>query len=85
VDLLSCRFNTYEVRKNAKLPKALGKKIQKRRKISGYTQEELAEKTGLSRAYVGYIEQGRNTPSLEVLQKISKTLNTSMSDLLKIR
>ena len=78
-------FNNEGVRKNAKLPKALGKKIQKQRKHIGFTQEELAEKVGLSRAYVGYIEQGRNTPSLEVLQKIAKALNTSMSEMLKIK
>lgn len=67
------------MRKNAKLPKALGKRIQKRRKEVGLTQEELADKVGVSRAYMGYIEQGRNAPSLEVLEKIAKVLEISMS------
>jgi len=31
----------------------------------GLTQEELAEKVGISRAYMGYIEQGRYSASLE--------------------
>jgi len=69
------------MRKNATLPKALGKRIQKRRKDKGLTQEELAEKIKVSRAYMGFIEQGRNTPSLEVLEKISKVLNIPLSDL----
>lgn len=69
------------MRTNAKLPKSLGKKIQKLRKEAGYTQEQLAEKIGVSRAYMGYIEQGRNTPSLEVLGKISKHLRISLSKL----
>ncbi len=69
------------MRKNAKLPKALGKRIQKLRKSSGFTQEELAEKIGISRAYMGFIEQGRYSASLEVLEKIAKVLRIKMSDL----
>lgn len=47
----------------------------------GYTQEELAAKIRVSRAYMGYIEQGRNSPSLEVLEKIAKNLKMPMSEL----
>jgi len=45
------------------------------------TQEDLAEKVNLSRAYIGYIEQGRNTPSLETLEKIAKALRVKLPDL----
>ncbi len=69
------------MRKNAKLPKALGKRIQKFRKNTELTQEELSEKIGISRAYMGFIEQGRYSPSLEVLEKIAKVLRIRMSDL----
>ena len=68
------------MRKNAKLPRVLGKKIQKRRNQAGLTQEELADKVGISRAYMGYIEQGRNAPSLEVLEKIARVLKTSINN-----
>lgn len=68
------------MRANAKLPKVLGKKIQKRRLEVGYTQEELGDKVGISRAYMGYIEQGRYAPSLEVLEKIAKALKSPISD-----
>lgn len=68
------------MRKNAKLPKVLGKKIQKRRKELDLTQEEVADKVGISRAYMGYIEQGRYAPSLEVLEKVAKALKSSISD-----
>jgi len=67
------------MRKNAKLPKVLGKKIQKKRNERGLTQEELADKVNVSHAYIGYIEQGRNTPSLEVIEKIARVLKTSIS------
>lgn len=69
------------MRKNAKLPKALGKKIQRIRKKANLTQEELAEKVGISRAYMGYIEQGRYSASLEVIEKIAKQLKVKMSEL----
>lgn len=70
------------MRSNAKLPKVLGKRIQKRRKEVGLTQEELGYKVGISRAYMGYIEQGRYAPSLEVLEKIAKQLKIKTSELL---
>ncbi len=69
------------MRKNAKLPKLLGKRIQKIRKKTGMSQEEVAHKIKISRAYMGYIEQGRNAPSLEVLQKIASVLKVKLSDL----
>lgn len=67
------------MRKNAVLPRVLGKKIQKARNEKGMTQEELADKVGISRAYMGYIEQGRNAPSLEVLNKIARILKISIN------
>lgn len=69
------------MRANAKLPKILSKRIQKRRKELGLTQEELADKVDISRAYMGFIEQGRNVPSLEVLERIAKHLKISISQL----
>ncbi len=69
------------MRRNTKLPKALGKMIQRRRKELKLTQEELAEKIGISRAYMGYIEQGRYAPSLEVVEKIARALRLKVSDL----
>ena len=69
------------MRRNAKLPKFLGQRIQRRRKNFGLTQEELAEKVSISRAYMGFLEQGRNAPSLELLEKIAKILRISLSEL----
>lgn len=69
------------MRQNAKLPKSLGKKIQRKRKDIDLTQEQLAEKVGISLTYMGFIEQGRYAPSLEVLNKIAKVLKIKLSDL----
>ncbi len=81
MDYSGCSFDNDSMRKNAKLPKALGKRLQRLRKGTNLTQEQLAEKVGISRAYMGYIEQGRNTASLEVLEKIAKVLKVKLSDL----
>jgi len=69
------------MRSNAKLPKIISKRIKKRRNELGMTQEDLAEKVGVSRVYIGYVEQGRNTPSLEILEKIAKALKIKLSEL----
>lgn len=69
------------MRKNAKLPKVLGKRVQKQRKELSLTQEDVAYKVGISRAYMGYIEQGRNLPSRELLEKIARALKVNLRDL----
>ncbi len=61
--------------------KALGRKIQKLRKAQKITQEELAEIVGISRVYMGYIEQGRESPSLKLLMKLSKKMGVKVEDL----
>jgi len=71
------------MRSNAKLTKVICKRIKNYRSDRGLTQEDLAEKVGVSRVYIGYVEQGRNTPSLEVLEKIAKSLKVDVGDLLK--
>lgn len=44
------------------------------------TQEELGYRVGISRAYMGFIEQGKYAPSLEVLEKIAKALKSPVGD-----
>lgn len=59
----------------------LGKRIQKLRKELGLTQEEFAEKLNISRTHVGHIEQGRKSPSLKLMEKLSRALKIKVSDL----
>ena len=70
------------MRKNAKITKTICKRIRKYRHEAGLTQEDLAEKVGVSRVYIGYVEQGRNTPTLDVLGKIARALKVKVSDLI---
>lgn len=61
--------------------KKLGKNIAKQRKVRGITQQELADKLETARAYIGHIEQGIKSPSLETVEKIAKALKAEVKDL----
>ena len=65
----------------------LGLNISYYRKLIGYTQEKLAEKTSLSRSYISAIEAPNEVKSisLEVLFNISKALKVDPSKLLEVR
>ena len=68
--------------RNQKTMQSLGKKIQKARKAEGYSQEKLAEIVKVSRVHIGHIEQGRKSPSIELLDKIARALHISSGQLL---
>lgn len=59
----------------------LGKQIAKLRKELGITQDDLAKKIDSSRVYISHVEQGRRSPSLELLEKIAKALKVQVKDL----
>lgn len=46
------------------------------------TQEELAERTGISARYVGSIERGRVSASVTILGKLAIALDVSPCDLI---
>lgn len=52
----------------------IGNAIKSKRKENKLTQEELAEKAGVTPSYIGQIERGGTYPSFEVLAKITTTL-----------
>ena len=66
---------------------ALGLNIAYYRKREGMTQDQLAEKSGLSRSYLGEIEAPNmiTAISLEVLFNISNALKITASKLLEFR
>ena len=59
----------------------LGSNIRKIRKEFGWTQADLAEKTGISVPFMTQIELGRKSASLEVVQNIAAALNISYKQL----
>ena len=60
----------------------LGDNILKLRKKNGLSQEELAEKIGVTRQTISNWELGDTSPNPEQLKKLSKELNVSIDDLL---
>ncbi|CAG9620728.1 helix-turn-helix domain-containing protein [Sutcliffiella rhizosphaerae] len=61
----------------------IGERIRKLRKSKGYSLSELADKAGVSKSYLSYLERDLQTnPSLQFLQKISISLGTNIEYLL---
>lgn len=67
---------------NKKLIK-LGKKIAEYRKEKGFSQEELGALIRSARNYIGCIERGEKSPSLNTLIKIAKALNVKVKDFIE--
>lgn len=62
----------------------VGHAIKERRRLLGLTQERLAERTGLKRAYIGDIELKERNVSLKTLAKISDALEMKISQLVAL-
>lgn len=73
---------------------ALGRRVRERREELGFTQEQLAHRSGLSRNQVQNLENNRNNtrdaagrpgpanPRLDTMRSIAVVLEVSLSDLL---
>ena len=59
----------------------LGKNIREARKRNNMTQSELAEKLGVSKQVVSSYENGKRSPSYEMLLKIANVFYTTINDL----
>ena len=61
----------------------LGGELQRRRKLMGLSQEELAQRMNVSRQSVTKWETGQSAPDLDRLIQLSEELRVSLDDLLK--
>ncbi len=64
------------------IKKKLGRKVKELRQRGGYSQEELASRSGLHRTYMSDIERGERNVSVENIGKIAKALGVKPSELL---
>jgi transcriptional regulator with XRE-family HTH domain len=64
--------------------KKVGKRIKYLREQSELSQEKLALKAGLNRAYIGYIERGERNPSITTLAKIADVLEVEIKELFEL-
>ena len=58
--------------------KELGKRIRAERRRQDLTQEKLAEIAEISDSFMGHIERGGRTLSIETLAKLANALNMSI-------
>ena len=58
--------------------KELGKRIRAERRKQDITQEKLAEMAEISISFMGHIERGGRTLSIETLAKLANALNMSI-------
>ena len=59
------------------------KNVRQLRHERGLTQEKLAERTGISRTYIGYLEADGKNVTLKVLAKLARALDVDPHELLK--
>ena len=61
--------------------KTFGKRLRKLRQEKSLSQESLAAAAGLHRTYIGSIERGEQSVSIDNVQKIAKALKIEAKDL----
>jgi transcriptional regulator with XRE-family HTH domain len=59
----------------------LGRRLRALRRLKRLTQQELAEKIDISVSMLSSIERGGKYPRLDLLKKISKTLDVPLEEL----
>ena len=60
-----------------------GARIKQLRQEKGLTQEQIAQKCGLHKNYIGMIERGERNPSLINIEVIAKGLELTIAKLMK--
>ena len=62
------------------LEEQIGLKIRELRNRNSLTQEELADRTELTKGFISQLERGLTAPSVSTLRDIAECLGTSLSD-----
>ena len=58
-----------------------GRRLRKLRRNMDLTQEQLAERCGVSADFISQVERGINTPSFATIQKLAEILEVDPSEL----
>jgi len=57
--------------------------MRQRRLALGWSQEELAHRTGIHRTYISGLERASRNPSLDVVERIAAALHVAVNQLLE--
>lgn len=71
-------------RQTLQLRHIFGANVRKARKQREWTQEELAEKAGLHRTYVGSVERGERNVSIDNMERLASALGATVKSLVDI-
>ncbi|MCE5337918.1 MAG: helix-turn-helix transcriptional regulator [Methanomicrobiaceae archaeon] len=55
-------------------------RIRELRARAGFTQEELAQKVGVRRETIVFLEKGKYNPSLKLAYKVARTLGSTIEE-----
>lgn len=61
----------------------LGTRVRQQRLLNGLTQDQLAERTGVSCSFIGHIERGEKKASVETVVALCNAMDISPSVLLQ--
>ena len=64
-------------------PERFGMRLKEIREQKGMTQEELAKRADVSRAYLSRLEMGRHDPPLSTVEKLAKALGVKAAKLIE--
>ncbi len=66
----------------ANLQRQFGTLIRRRREAAGLTQEAIADEAGLHRTYISLLERGQRAPTIEVVRRLARALDTTMTSII---
>ena len=61
----------------------IGEALRQAREKAGMTQEALAFEADFDRSYISYLENDVQSPTVDSLAKICRTLDVTVSDVIK--
>ena len=70
--------------KTASLKEIFAKNLRENRRKCGFSQENLAEKSGISTQYLAMMEIARKFPTSTVLERIAASMNINVYELFLI-
>ncbi|MGH7074541.1 MAG: helix-turn-helix domain-containing protein [Stellaceae bacterium] len=67
------------------LRKLVAKNLRRARRAKGLSQEELADRAGVNRNYIGMLEREENAATVDMIEKLAEVLEIDPVELLSRR
>ena len=62
----------------------IGKRLRELRQAKGWSHRDLATRTGFAQCYISRVENGRQTPTLRILEKWATALELKLAQLFTV-